>query len=66
MEHRTKSGMTLAEAIKKAMNDLEISNKEFEEIMALAGADGHVDPHEQKMLSELQSMIATGVVKRVK
>lgn len=66
MEHRTKAGMTLAEVIKKAMNDLEISNAEFEEIMNLASADGHIDPSEQRMLGELQSMISSGIVKRVK
>jgi hypothetical protein len=40
------------------MHDLEITNAEFEEIMSLAGADSHVDATEQRMLSELQAMIA--------
>jgi hypothetical protein len=66
MEHKTKAGMTLAELIKKAMNDLEITNAEFDEIMKLANADGHVDPAEQRMLGELQSMIASGTVTRVR
>jgi hypothetical protein len=66
MEHRTKAGMTLAELIKHAMNDLEITNAEFEEIMNLAHADGHVDPAEQRMLGELQAMIASGTVTRVR
>ena len=66
MEHPTKDGMTLAELIKNAMHDLEITNAEFEEIMRLAHADGHVDATEQRMLSELQAMIASGTVTRVK
>lgn len=66
MEHRTKAGMTLAELIKNAMNDLEITNAEFEEIMNLAHADGHVDPAEQRMLGELQAMITSGTVTRVR
>jgi hypothetical protein len=66
MEHRTKAGMTLAELIKKAIHDLEITTAEFQEIMNLANADGHVDPAEQRMLGELQSMISSGTVTRVR
>ena len=66
MEHQTKAGMTLAEAIKKATGKLEITNAEFDEIMNLAHADGHVDPAEQRMLGELQAMITSGTVTRVK
>jgi hypothetical protein len=65
MEHYTKSGMKLAEVIRKAIADHEISSSEYEEIIHLAHADGQIDPLEQNLLKELQSMIADRTVKRV-
>ncbi len=50
MEHRTKAAMTLAEEIGKAMNDLESTKAECEEIVSPAQAAGDVDPIEQKAI----------------
>jgi hypothetical protein len=65
MEHYTKSGMKLAEVIRKAIADHVITTSEYEEIIHLAHADGNVDPIEQRLLQELQSMIANNTVRRV-
>ena len=59
------SGERLAEMIKKAIRDLEVSDSEFEQIMATAGEDGHIDSQEQALLSQLHSMIANGTIKKV-
>jgi len=65
MEHYTKSGMKLADVIRKAIADHEVTTSEYEEIIHLAHADGKVDPLEQRLLQELQSMIADKSVKRI-
>jgi hypothetical protein len=59
------SGERLAEMIKKAILDLEVTDSEFKEIMAIAEEDGHIDTQEQNLLSHLHSMIANGTIKRV-
>jgi tellurite resistance protein len=59
------TGGKLAEAIKKAIDDHEITNMEYERILALADADGIVDAQERKMLANLQEMMSNGTVKRV-
>jgi hypothetical protein len=51
--------------IKKAINNLEITTTEYQEIMTQAHADGHVDSDEQKLLSQLHHMLADGTIKRV-
>lgn len=55
----------VVDLIKKAIHDCEVTNAEFQEIMTLVDADGMVDSGEQKLLSELQNLIANGTVKRV-
>jgi hypothetical protein len=62
----TTSGLELGEVIKKAMQDCEISQSEYDEIMKVAYKDGMIDEHEQRLLSQLQSMLANGTLKRVK
>ena len=61
----TKSGKKLEEVIKKAIDDYQISNDEYEEIIHLAHEDGVIDKHEQVLLNELQRMISDKMVKRV-
>ena len=59
------TGVDLAAAIKKAIRDCEISTKEYDEILAVANADEHIDAAEQNLLSQLQSLVANGTIKRV-
>jgi hypothetical protein len=56
----------LAEMIKKAIADCELSTSEYNEIMKIANEDQHIDPQEQTLLNQLQSLLANGTVKRVK
>ena len=60
------SGGRLMELIKKAIHDCEVSTSEYEEILKLANADGHVDSQEKALLSQLQNLMANGTVTRVK
>ena len=62
----TKSGLELRDVIEKAINDLVITNSEYEEIMKVASKDGMVDDHEQSLLGQLQRLLENGTVKRVK
>jgi cell division protein FtsL len=62
----TKSGLELKEVIEKAMKDHVITNSEYEEIMKVANKDGMVDDHEQRLLSQLQTLLENGTVTRVK
>jgi DnaJ-domain-containing protein 1 len=55
----------LEELILRAIDDLELTKSEYEEIMAQANADGKIDPDEAHLLTELQRLINEGVVKRV-
>jgi hypothetical protein len=64
MQH-SKEGLKLEQLIKKAISDLELTMSEYEEIMAQAHGDGHIDEDEQRLLHELQQLISDGVVKRV-
>lgn len=61
----TKGGKTLEQVIKKAIEDHQITNAEYEEIIHLAHEDGHIDKHEKILLNELKNMIADKSVKRV-
>jgi hypothetical protein len=61
----TKSGIELANVIKKAINDHLITKAEYEEIIHLAHQDGIIDDHEQILLKEFNAMIADGTIRRV-
>ncbi len=61
----TNEGKKLAELIKKAIEDLELTTTEYETILREAGKDKVIDAHEKQLLSQLQEMIANGTVKRV-
>ena len=59
------SSEKLAQMIKKAISDCELTTSEHNEILALVDADGVTDAQEQNLLNQLQSLIANGTVKRV-
>lgn len=63
-----KSGETggqLAAMIKKAIDDGELTNTEYDQIMMVADQDGVVDSQEKNLLRQLQEMLSNGTVKRV-
>jgi hypothetical protein len=62
----TQSGLDLKELINKAIKDCVITNSEYEEVMKMANKDGVIDDHEQRLLSQLQELLANGSLKRVK
>ncbi len=61
----TEEGSKLAKLIKKAIDDLELTTTEYEGILAQANADGMIDADEEKLLRQLQQMVADGTVDRV-
>jgi len=62
----TNSGLELKDMIEKAIHDCVITTSEYEEILKVANKDGHVDDHEQRLLSQLQALIANGTIERTK
>ena len=64
MKHNP-SAEKLSKAIKKAIDDHQITSAEYEEIMAMADEDGVIDPQERQLLALLHDMIADKSVKRV-
>jgi uncharacterized protein YutE (UPF0331/DUF86 family) len=58
-------GEKLYKLIKKAMDDLELSTSEYEEILAQVHSDGVVDEEEQQQLNQLNELLANGTIKRV-
>ena len=59
------SGAKLAGMIKKAIRDCEVTTEEYNQILAIANADQHIDKQEQQLLNQLQQLLANGTVKRV-
>jgi len=59
------TGAKLSELIKKAIEDHELSNTEYERILALAGSDGVIDRQERGLLAQLQDMLSDGSIKRI-
>ena len=59
------TGGKLAEMIKKAIDDGKITNTEYDQILALADADGVIDAQEKRLLSQLQEMLSNKTVVRV-
>lgn len=59
------SATKLKEMINKAIEDHEVTVSEYEKILCLASADNVVDAQEKALLQSLQSMIESGIVKRV-
>ena len=62
----TKSGLELKEVIEKALQDCVITSSEYDEILSVAGKDGYIDEHEERLLSQLQGLIANGTITRTK
>jgi hypothetical protein len=65
-EKPSSSAVKLAEMIKKAISDCEITPSEYDAIMKIANEDQKIDSQEQALLNQLQSLLANGTVKRVK
>ncbi len=61
----TDEGSKLSKLIKKAIDDLELTTTEYQEILQQAHADGAIDRDEEILLKQLQQMIADGTVTRV-
>lgn len=61
----TGAGHRLAEMIRHAMDDMEITGTEYRQIMDLAHEDGHVDAAERALLAQFHAMINDGTIKRV-
>ena len=59
-------GRKLGDLISRAIKDLELTNSEHQKIVAMAHADGMIDPHERQLLGQLQEMIANGTIKKVR
>lgn len=59
------SSIRLREMIEKAIEDHKITRDEYDKIIHIATEDGHIDRHEQALLSELQQMIEDKMVKFV-
>jgi len=51
--------------IEKAIDDHKITRAEMDTILNIASEDGHIDPHEQALLNQLQEMIENKTVKFV-
>lgn len=65
-EKLSQSSEKLADMIHKAIADCEITSTEYDTIMKVANEDQHIDRQEQNLLSQLQSLMANGTIKRVK
>ena len=61
----SKSAANLRELIEKAIEDHLITQAEYNAIMSMALEDGHIDKHEQSLLSQLQQMIEDKIVKLI-
>ncbi len=61
----SRSAEKLSEVINKAIEDHELTNAEYDEIIHIAHEDGIIDPEERALLSQLQEMIADKTIRRV-
>ena len=52
------TGEKLAEMIKKAIRDCELTTSEHDQILAIADQDGVIDSQEKNLLKQLQDLIA--------
>ena len=51
--------------IEKAIEDHKITRAEMDSILNIVTEDGHIDPHEQALLNQLQEMIENKTVKYI-
>jgi tellurite resistance protein len=61
----SESAARLKVMIEKAIEDHKITRIEMDTILSIATEDGHIDPHEQALLEQLQDMIENKMVKVV-
>ena len=61
----SESAQELHAMINKAIDDHEITRDEYDMILHIATADGHIDRQEQALLEQLQEMIENKMVKFV-
>jgi uncharacterized membrane protein YebE (DUF533 family) len=59
------TGKQIADMIKKAINDGQITTTEYERIIMLADEDGHIDAQERRQLAELQDMLDNKTIRRI-
>lgn len=58
-------GRKLADLIKKAIHDLELTTSEYEEILALAAEDHHLDAQEKALLGQLHELLANNTIRKI-
>lgn len=63
VEKISDSAGRLREMIEAAIDDHIITRDEYDKIIHIATEDGHIDKHEQALLTQLQAMIEDGSVK---
>ncbi len=59
----SESAAKLRNMIEKAIEDQKITRAEMDAILHIATEDGHIDPHEQALLNQLQDMIENKTVR---
>jgi hypothetical protein len=59
------AGSKLGEMIKKAIEDGQPTNSEYNQILSLADQDYLIDSQEKQRLKELQALLANKTVKKV-
>jgi len=62
----SKDAQKLKEMIENAIEKHSITRDEYDEMIHMATKDGHVDRQEQALLSELQDMIDSKLIKFIK
>lgn len=66
MVNLSEDAKRLKELILKAIEDHELTQSEYDEIIHLASEDGIIDIHERALLRQLHEMIADKTIKLVK
>jgi hypothetical protein len=59
------TGGKLAEMIKKAIRDCELTTSEHNQILAIADGDLVIDSQEKNLLKQLQDLLSNGTIKKV-
>lgn len=62
----SESAIRLRKMIEKAIENHKITRDDYDKIIHIATEDGHIDRHEQALLSQLQQMIEDKEVRFVK
>lgn len=59
----SKSAVKLRQQIEKAIEDHKITHEEYDQIIHIATEDSHIDDQERALLSTLQDMIESKMVR---